>query len=186
MEQIQTKRLILRSWTESDAEDLYRYASSDKVGPMAGWKPHGNIEESRYIIRMFIRDGTVWALLEKESGRVIGSIGLHDSSPKGDIVYDRELGYVLAEEKWGQGLMPEAVRAVIGYAFETMRINSLAVSHSPFNRQSQKVIEKSGFRYQKRIEKSWKRFDGETLDEEVYLMTADDYAEQKKKGFFCR
>ena len=43
MEQIQTKRLILRSWTESDAEDLYRYASSDKVGPMAGWKPHVNI-----------------------------------------------------------------------------------------------------------------------------------------------
>lgn len=183
METIQTKRLLLREWTFDDTEDMYRYASSSKVGPMAGWPPHENIEVSRKIIESFINGNEVWAIEEKESGKVIGSVGLH-ASKKGDVPYDRELGYVLAEDKWGQGLIPEAVHAVIRYAFDVMHIDCLVVSHFPFNTQSKRVIEKSGFRYLKKIEKSWERFDGEILDEEVYLMTADDYAGLKKKGFF--
>lgn len=184
MKQIRTERLILREWTENDAKDLYRYASSAKVGPMAGWKPHEDIEESREIIQLFMRENNVWAIEEKQSGRVIGSIGLHNSSPKGDVKYDRELGYVLSEDKWGQGLIPEAARAIITHAFETMKIARLAVSHFPLNIQSKRVIEKLGFRYLKHVEKSWKQFDGTVLDEEVYLMTAGDFESLKRKGSF--
>ena len=54
MKTIETKRLILRDFSQEDLNDLFAYAQSDKVGPMAGWKPHDSIEESQKILNMFI------------------------------------------------------------------------------------------------------------------------------------
>ncbi len=48
---LETERLILRRWEESDADDLYKYASDPDVGPIAGWPPHKSIDESRNIIK---------------------------------------------------------------------------------------------------------------------------------------
>ena len=48
---LETERLILRRWEDSDAENLYKYASDPDIGPIAGWPPHKNIEESRDIIK---------------------------------------------------------------------------------------------------------------------------------------
>ena len=48
---MKTERLILRRWNESDAEDLYKYASDPDVGPIAGWPPHQSVEESLNVIR---------------------------------------------------------------------------------------------------------------------------------------
>ena len=48
---LETKRLILRRWEESDAESLYEYAKDPDVGPIAGWPPHQSIEESKEIIK---------------------------------------------------------------------------------------------------------------------------------------
>ena len=59
----------------------------------------------------------------------------------------REVGFVLSKAYWGQGLMPEAVQAVIGYGFQTLGFNALICCHFPENRQSRRVIEKCGFRY---------------------------------------
>lgn len=174
VERLETERLILRGWKMEDAKDLYAYASTPKVGPMAGWKPHDDLEESKKIIEMFLDAGDSWALELKESHKVIGSLGLHRSK-KRDIAYDRELGYVLAEEYWGQGLIPEAARAAIDYAFLTMKIDKLLVSHFDFNGRSKRVIEKLGFPYLAHLEGSWGRYDGRKLDEEVYLMTREAY-----------
>ena len=49
--QLATERLILRPWAETDAEDLYRYAKDDRVGPIAGWPPHSSVDNSAEIIR---------------------------------------------------------------------------------------------------------------------------------------
>ena len=51
---LQTERLILRPWQESDLQDLYTYASVVGVGQMAGWKPHRSMEDSRAILNSFI------------------------------------------------------------------------------------------------------------------------------------
>ena len=48
---LETERLILRHWKDSDAEDLYQYAKDPEVGPIAGWPPHQSIDESREVIR---------------------------------------------------------------------------------------------------------------------------------------
>ena len=175
--QLETKRLILRPWRMDDAEDLYAYASNTKVGPMAGWKPHDNIEESKRILEMFVDDGDVWAIEWKENHKVIGSIGLHQSK-KADIEYDRELGYVLSEAYWGQGIISEAAERIKQFAFEDLKISRLLVAHFDFNHQSKRVIEKLGFSYLTHVCNTRKRYDGVALEEEVYLMTKDDFLKQ--------
>ena len=73
---METKRIILRPWRESDAETLYRWASDPDVGPRAGWPPHQSVEESLEIIRTVFNDATnTWAIELKETGEAIGAMG---------------------------------------------------------------------------------------------------------------
>ena len=73
---IVTERLILRPWREEDAEDLYRYAKSPQVGPIAGWPVHTSVENSREIIRTILSAVETYAVVFKSTGRPVGSIGL--------------------------------------------------------------------------------------------------------------
>jgi len=59
----------------------------------------------------------------------------------------RSIGYVLSKDYWGQGLMPEALQAVIRYLFESEKLDFLLISHFTWNRQSRRVIEKCGFAF---------------------------------------
>lgn len=174
MKRLETERLILRAWRDEDAEDLHVYASTDKVGPMAGWKPHESLEESQKILAMFMEADDTWALELKETHHVIGSVGLHDSKRAG-FSYGREIGYVISEDCWGQGLVVEAVKAVLAYAFDGLGLEKLMVAHFPFNNQSKRVIEKLGFEHQMHLAEACVRFDGVVLDEEIYSMTREQY-----------
>ena len=144
-----TRRLILRPWRESDLEDFYEYASVDGVGQMAGWNPHKDLEESRRILSRFIEGKHVFAL--EHQGKVIGSLGIEEYNeeyyPELHNISGREIGYVLSKAYWGQGLMPEAVQAVIAYLFDTVKLDFILVGHFDWNRQSARVIEKCGFKY---------------------------------------
>ena len=146
---IETERLILRPWRETDLADFFEYASVDGVGQMAGWKPHESMEESRTILGYFINDKRNLCLELKQTGKVIGSIGLEvmypDPIPVG--AYGRELGYVLSKDYWGRGLMPEAVRAVIDWCFGELNYDYLTCSHFLRNDRSRRVIEKTGFTF---------------------------------------
>lgn len=152
---LETPRLILRPWREDDLADMFAYASVDGVGQMAGWKPHESMEESQRILRNFIDGGKTFALVLKETGRVVGSLGIEKQNP---AEYDhpellgRELGYVLSRDYWGRGLVPEAVRAVIDYCFDVLKLDFLTCAHFMHNDRSRRVIEKAGFSYLKDIE----------------------------------
>jgi len=151
---IETERLILRTWRESDVEDFYEYAKVDGVGQMAGWSPHKDIEESAKILGFFIRDKKTLALELKENGKVIGSLGLEEREgepevPEGSM--GREIGYAIGKEYWGRGLVPEAVKAVIDYCFKELGFDWLTCGHFVWNHQSRRVVEKCGFRYVKDI-----------------------------------
>ena len=144
-----TDRLTLRPWRESDLNDFYEYASVDGVGQMAGWNPHRNVEESKMILSHFIKGKHVFAL--EHQGKVIGSLGVEEYSeenyPELDTLQGREIGYVLSKAYWGQGLMPEAVKAVIDWLFNEIRLDFIIVGHFDRNAQSKRVIEKCGFQY---------------------------------------
>ena len=145
---IETERLILRPWTREDLADFYAYSSIEGLGQMAGWTPHKSMEESSKILDIFIREKKTFAIELKETGRVIGSLGIEEPDPDPEKeLLGRELGYVLHKDYWGQGLMPEAVQAVITWFFNTLRYDFLTCSHFDWNLQSKRVIEKCGFRY---------------------------------------
>ena len=144
---IETPRLILRPWKESDLADLYEYASVPGVGEMAGWCHHGSLEESSRILASFIRHKKTFALEFKENGKVIGSLGLEEMDPVGEGKSGREVGYVLSKDYWGRGLMPEAVQAVIDCCFHELGWDYLTCGHFLQNDRSRRVVEKSGFVY---------------------------------------
>ena len=146
---LHTERLVLRPWTSDDLDDLFAYASVDGVGQMAGWSPHKDIEESRQILEMFINGKKTFAL--EYQGKVIGSLGIEkyreDTYPEFKDLKCREIGYVLAKDYWGRGLMPEAVREVIRWLFDDCSLDVLFCGCFLTNKQSKRVIEKCGFEH---------------------------------------
>ena len=118
---LETERLILRPWEEADAEECYRYAKDPLVGPVAGWPIHASVEQSRQVIRDVLMVPETYAIVLKETGLPVGSIGLHhnDLAGKDD---EAELGYWLGVPYWGHGLVPEASRELLRHAFEDLRL----------------------------------------------------------------
>jgi len=153
---VETDRLILRAWRETDLEDLYEYASVEGVGEMAGWLPHASIEVSRGVLEGFMAGKNVFAITLRENGKVIGSLGLHNSWANDDPQFAdlklKEIGYILAKPYWGKGLMTEAVRAVINFCFTNLGMDAVSCGHLVINGRSKRVIEKCGFKYVKTTE----------------------------------
>ena len=150
---LKTNRLILRPFNINDLDDFYEYASVDGVGQMAGWLPHKNKEDSLSILKMFIEHNKTFAI--EYNGKVIGSIGIEEYDeeqlPEFNDKLGREIGYVLSKDFWGLGIMPEAVKEVIRYCFEELKINFLVCGHFTDNAQSKRVQEKCGFYHYKLI-----------------------------------
>ena len=140
----------MRRWRESDAEDLYRYASDPAVGPIAGWQPHKSVEESLEVIRNVLCGQEAYALCLKEDGRAIGAIELRlnghtDMTERDD---ECELGYWLGKPFWGRGLMPEAASEMLRHAFEDLGMSRVWCGYYDGNERSKRVQEKIGLRYQ--------------------------------------
>ena len=154
---IETKRLILRPFKQIDLDDLYEYAKVLGVGEMAGWRHHGSKEESQRILDLFITEDKTFAIVLKEKNKVIGSLGIEEYGLEEIFseFYDyqgREIGYVLSKDYWGNGLMIEAVKAVIDYLFNIKKLDFITCGYYEFNIQSKKVQEKCGFKpYRKLI-----------------------------------
>ena len=148
---IETQRLILRPFKQSDLDDFYEYASVDGVGEMAGWKHHESKDESQGILDLFITEDKTFAIVLKENNKVIGSLGVEEYGMEEALseFYEyqgREIGYVLSKDYWGKGLMPEAVKAAIDYLFNVQKLDFLTCGYYEFNSQSKKVQEKCCFK----------------------------------------
>ena len=148
---IETERLILRPFKQSDLHDFNEYASVPGVGEMAGWKHHETIEKTQEILDMFIKEDKTFAIIFKKNNKVIGSLGvekygLEEKLTEFESYYGREIGYVLSKDYWGKGIMPEAVGAVIKYLFNDLNLDFLTCGYYDFNNQSKRVQEKCGFK----------------------------------------
>lgn len=151
---IETDRLILRAWEKSDLHDFYEYARVEGVGEKAGWNHHQSIGESQRILDSFIRNKKTFALVLKENGKVIGSLGLEPRDEDAGLTEElqgREVGYVLSKDYWGRGLMPEAVQAVIRYCFDVLNYDYMTCGHFDHNDRSRRVVEKCGFVFLKKV-----------------------------------
>ena len=147
MTQLETDRLILRPFTEEDAEGLYAYASHPEVGPWAGWKPHDSVEESRQVIRDIFLPSDTLAVVCRADGRLIGSAGFVGKHRTELGTPSEEIGYSLARDCWGQGLIPEAVEAVMHHAFTELGYQAIWAAYYDGNRKSKRVMQKCGMTY---------------------------------------
>jgi len=180
MPTLETERLILRRFRETDLDDFNEYAKNPNVGPNAGWKPHESKEESMEILKQFIDSKEVWAIVEKSSNKVIGSIGLHKDKRR-DNDRAKMLGYVLAESYWGKGYTTEAAKRLIQYAFEELNIDLLSVYHYPHNIRSKRVIEKCGFHYEGTLRLASTIYNGNVYDSVCYSLTKEEYFSEIKE-----
>lgn len=144
---LETERLILRAWTYADAERLFEICSdAETMLHIGDRKPYDSLEKAReflnwavpYQLKMgFCR----WAVVEKESGEIIGSCGFafRDMS-------EVELGYLFAREVWGKGFATEAARACLRYGFEEIGFEKIIALTDTDHGKSQNVLRKIGFR----------------------------------------
>lgn len=181
---LETERLLLRAWTKADAGDLFDYAKNPNVGPNGGWKPHETIEESMEIIdSLFLAEYYIFAIQWKATGKVIGAIGFEEDGKRPSICC-LELGYALAEEFWGMGIMTEAARMAITYGFEELELDLISIYRNPKNTRSGRVIEKCGFKREGVLRKANKIYDGTLRDVACYSLKKEEYTRQLKEKNF--
>lgn len=150
MKILESHRLILRPWKISDLDDLHDFMSNKEVANLAGFNVKNRKDESLNILKQFIIDSSnsLWAIELKNINKAIGWIELHEYPNRIDK-NSKEIGCVLSQKYWGQGLMPEALKQVLYYGFNEEKLNSIICSHFVNNNQSKRVIEKCSFKYVK-------------------------------------
>lgn len=143
---VTTSRLVLRSFEEDDAPALYELAKDPAIGPIAGWPVHTSVADSRANIINFLQVAGTYAVTDRASGQLLGAIGLKLGENSVSHYDDEpELGYWIGKPYWGQGLIPEASRALIDLAFKQLHFKAIWLCHRADNPQSARVAEKLGF-----------------------------------------
>ena len=168
---IETERLLLRPFRKSDAEAFFKCCQNPNIGNNAGWRPHGSLEESQEILRsVFISQSGIWAIILKEDGRLIGSVGIIPD-PKRENPQARMLGYWLDESHWGKGYMTEAVQSVLDYGFNILQLSLITANCYPHNERSQQVLKRHGFIYEGTLHQAELTYDGHLYDHQCYYLT---------------
>ena len=178
---IETERLLLRPLHRRDAEALFRYASDPLVGPAAGWAPHRNLHDSRSAIREMRSSGRVLGVVKKETGRLIGTVGLRRDVHRPGV-FCAALGYSFASPEWGKGYALEACRAILGYAFGEMLLPFCSAVCLPENKASIALLTRLGFSRDGILRRGYPYFDGTVRDVLLFSLTREEYEEKERRS----
>jgi len=157
----------LRKWNEADLNSLVKYANNWNV---AKWLTNGfphpyTQEDGKAYLSMIANDNPTKVFAIEVNEEAVGSIGIF---PQSDLhEKSAEMGYWLAEEFWGQGIMPKAIQEIVEYGFRTFDIVRIFARPFSTNLKSQRVLEKVGFKLEARLEKALFK-NGEFMDELIY------------------
>jgi len=180
METLRTERLILRELRLEDINDFFDYAKNPNVSlELSGWEPYfTNKVKALGFLKSYVAKNDTWAVALRDNGKVIGHIKIYPDENRGK--YSERNGaklltYALSEDYWGRGYMTEAVKQVVKYFFDKMRVELLTVFHIPSNVRSKRVIEKCGFQYEATIKQGFKNYDGQVFDCIIYSIVKSDY-----------
>ena len=149
---IETKCLLLRPFLESDAQAMYdNWASRSDNLLHVTWYAHESPEVTKQSIARWVEnyqnlDFYNWGICLKENPeQVLGDISVVD---RDDTVNDCEVGYILSKDYWGQGLMTEALKAVLNYLLQDADFNRVAAKFVTANPASGRVMAKAGMSYE--------------------------------------
>lgn len=176
---IETQRLVLRPFTVDDVEDIWPTVSDPEFPRFMSWEAHKTKDETREWLDQVSRvvssnEEVQWAI--ERDGKVIGTIGFHHITWRVRAFrFDRgELGYWLAPAHHRQGLMTEAVQAIVRFGFESIGFHKIVVTCFAENVASRRVIEKAAFRWVGRAEDDvWR--DGKWHAHLLYELTAPEW-----------
>lgn len=153
---LQTARLLLRKPRLDDAPPIFRtYGQDAEVVRYLMWRQHNDVQDAHAAVQRFLRSwisGTqfCWLVLTRDTGELAGSIAARKDEN------GVNLGYLLARSHWGRGLMPEAVTAVVRWAFSDPSVFRIWAVCDVENRASVRVLEKTGF-LREGVLKKWSR-----------------------------
>jgi len=162
----------LRKWSEADLDGLVKYANNYDV---AKWLTNGfphpyTQEDGKAYLSMIANDNPTKVFAIDVNGEAVGSIGIF---PQADIhEKNAEVGYWLAENYWGQGIMSKAIQKIVEYGFQTFDIVRVFARPFSTNLKSQRVLEKAGFVLEARLKKALFK-NGELIDELIYAKRND-------------
>ena len=149
---LETERLILRRFTVRDADAMYtNWAADPEVTRYLTWPAHAGVETSRAVLADWTaayaqKSFYQWAIVLKDSAdEPVGSIGAVNVS---DDIAAVQIGYCLGRRWWHQGIMSEALGAVMDFFFDAVGCNRVACRHDPRNPHSGMVMQKCGMKYE--------------------------------------
>lgn len=147
---IETPRLILRRATIEDAQPMFdNWACDPEVTKYLTWPPHASISVTEKVLNSWIAeyekdDYYQWLIVLKEINQPIGSL---IASTEGRA-QSAHIGYCIGKNWWHQGIMSEALRAVMGYLFTEIGYHRIESMHDPNNPHSGNVMKKCGMVYE--------------------------------------
>ena len=144
--ELETGRLILRRLDPADARDLFAYASDPEMTHWVSWEPHPSIDESKAVLAQIIAEceqgkRAQWAIVDKRDRKMIGMVGFNRWRQEEQAL---EIGFSIARRHWGQGLMTEAVRAVLRFGFRELGVDRIVAKHASLNPAAGRVMAKAG------------------------------------------
>ena len=179
--ELETQRLRLRPLAVSDADALWPIVSDPAFPKFMSWAAHADKAETVAFLEGMAQARTAgtdlaWAI-ERDS-KAVGVVGLHGIRWQlRALRVDRaELGFWLSPAEQGHGLMTEAARAVVRFAFEDLGLHKITVGCIEDNRPSHKVIKKLGFRYTGRLEEDLWR-DGKWWTHLRFELTSTEWSD---------
>ncbi|MBQ3864430.1 MAG: GNAT family N-acetyltransferase [Clostridia bacterium] len=144
---IRTHRLLLRPYRREDAHDMYTgWANDPEVTRFLTWPPHPDEKVTLAVLTDWIAHYPEdhyyhWAIEWEKTGHVIGDISVVHQN---EYIREAEIGYCLSRAFWGQGIMPEALRAVIDFLFASEGFERIIARHDRNNPKSGRVMRKAG------------------------------------------
>ena len=173
---LETERLILRNYTMDDAEDVFSYRSNIDAMKQISRPVQRNLDEARDMIERINamvdgNDGIGWAITLKGINKAIGGVSFHRIKKEH---YRAELGYMVHPHYWRQGIVSEAVKALLDYGFIHMKLHSVEAFIDPDNIASQKVLEKCHFVKEAHFRESY-FFEGTFIDSAGYSLLRADH-----------
>ncbi|WP_216216041.1 GNAT family N-acetyltransferase [Amycolatopsis aidingensis] len=150
---LETDRLVLRAFTESDVDNLVELDSDPEVMRwLSGGRPTSRAEIERRVLPRFLGGG-YWAAEEKPHGVFLGWFEL--CSRAGDRPGEVELGYRLRRSAWGHGYATEGARALVRKAFTELGVWRIYAQTMTVNQRSRRVLEKAGLRHVRTFHQDW-------------------------------
>ena len=147
---LETEHLLFRGVKRSDLKDINNYASNPKTSQYLLWEPHKTLQYTQEFIELILSryksgEYSDWALVDKASGRMIGTCGFTRVDEENSIV---EIGYVLNPEFWGMGLATEAAEKIVDFAFNVLQANRVEARFMFGNDASLAVMKKIGMKFE--------------------------------------